>query len=83
MGLAKDLATEMNQFDLSSEKSKDDDVYYEGKRRYHNIKIHMKLIKSEYLKTVPSYLNENGQKVYERYYKKMLEEQIKENKGKD
>ncbi len=74
MGLeAQNLAQKMNDFNLASERATEKSVYEEGKRQYHNILLNMRFVTDEGLLNVRHYLNENGLRVYERYFKKVIE----------
>lgn len=75
---ARNLAERMNKLDLSAEKSKDIKIYEDGMREYHNIKRNIQFILPRGLRLVPDYLNDNGKIVYNRFYKKLIEEEIKE-----
>ncbi len=76
------LANRMNKFDLSTEKAKDDKVYEAGKLEYENIKRNIRFVTIEALSRIEDSLNENGLKVYNRYYKKVIDAMIAESKQK-
>lgn len=73
---AKSLARRMNALDLSAEKSKDNALYERGKVEYENIKRNIGFILPSGLKLVVDYLNDNGKIVYERFFKKLIEQEI-------
>lgn len=75
---ARNLAKRMNNLDLSKETSKDKKDWETGKIEYDNIKRNIEFILPSGLEQVVNYLNENGKIVYERFYKKLIEEEIKE-----
>lgn len=76
MELTESLAQEINNFDLLAEKAKSEAVYNEGKRQYFNIKLHAKFIMPVYLADIDKYLNENGKKVYKKYFQKHFETEL-------
>lgn len=81
MAATKYVAELMNQFDLSSEKSKDDAVYLKGKQDYERIKREITFIVPTFREDILAHLNENGQKVYDRF-RKSWEPLITEHKAK-
>lgn len=78
---ARSLAERINNLDLSAEKSKDSKVYEEGKTEYENIKRKITWILPAGLREVENYLNDNGRIVHERFFKKIIDDEIK-NQGK-
>lgn len=74
---ARCLAKRMNDLDLSLEKSKNSFDYNRGRTEYENIILSIQFILPSGLKLVEDYLNENGKVVYNRFYKKRIEEEIK------
>lgn len=79
---ARNLANRMNKLDMSLENSTDKKAYENGKIEYENIKRNIQFILPSGLIHVVDYLNENGKKVYERFYKKLIEEEIQKGKKK-
>lgn len=79
---AKELAHRMNKLDISLQSSKDKRVWEDGKARYENIKLHITFILPQGLKKVVDYLDENGKMIYERFYKKLIEEEIQKGEKK-
>lgn len=79
---ASNLARRMNNLDLSLENSKNKLDYEKGKNEYDNIKRNIQFILPSGLKQVINYLNENGKVVYERFYKKLIEEEIQKGEKK-
>ena len=77
---ARNLARRMNNLDLSAEKSPDDAVYERGKVEYENIKRNIGFILPSGLKLVENYLDDNGKIVYERFFKNLIDQEIKGNK---
>lgn len=75
---ARNLAHQMNELDLSLEsKPKDSKEWENGKIQYENILRRIDWVLPQGLKQVIDYLNENGNIVYNKFYKKKIEEEIK------
>jgi hypothetical protein len=74
----RSLANKMNELDLSLENLKESDpLYKKGFIEYQNIKLKIKFILPQGLRQIEQFLNENGKKVYEKFYKKLIEQEIK------
>lgn len=79
---ASNLARRMNNLDMTLQSSKDKKLWEDGKAEYENIKLHINFILPSGLKEVVNYLNDNGKVVYERFYKKLIEEEIQKGEKK-
>lgn len=73
---ASNLAKRMNKLDLSLQNSKNRKLWEAGKAEYENIKLQITFILPQGLKQVVNFLDENGKVIYERFYKKLIEEEI-------
>lgn len=74
---ARTLAGLINDLDDSAEKATDQKVYDEGLQAYQHIIRQIRFILPRGLKLVPDYLDEHGRYIYEKYFKKKIEEEIK------
>lgn len=79
---ASNLARRMNNLDMTLQSSKDKKLWEAGKAEYENIKRHINFILPSGLKQIENYLNDNGKAVYERFFKKLIEEEIQKGEKK-
>lgn len=74
---ARYLADLINDLDDSAENATDKAIYEKGLADYQTIIRQAKFILPSGLKLVPDYLNEHGKYIYNKYFKKKIEEEIK------
>lgn len=74
---ARYLASLINDLDDSAEKSSHRAIYEKGLADYQTILRQTRFILPSGLKLIPDYLSEHGIYIYNKYFKKKIEDEIK------